>query len=994
MQHYLHGRFAEAIRLLEALIIESPSSELWNDWATAQLGAGNSSLAADGFAKALQLDPTNHAAAINYGVVLCMIGCVGEGKALLERVMDETNETERVQLRAFITSIGNAKAEPTVGDAPPIDPFKTAEERADAPLNVLVIHEFLPHADRHGADLQWMQMLAELRAQGHSVTHIARSDVGRERYEQDVTRLGIRSLTPDAERMCYAGFDTAPGWRLEDLLRRERFDLAILTHWFWNAISVPEHYVEDIRRASPATFIAVLTDDQHGLREKQMADITHRWNDYERVADFSGREMEVYRRADCVLTISDDDARAFRAVEPALRTARMPMIAEIAPEGPTFEEREGLIFLANFDNPANSDAATWFLSEIWPRVRRELPDVELALVGNGLPEDPRFYGPGIVRVGFAPNLAPEFAKRRVAVSPVRFGTGIKTKNLLALAHAVPLVTTKVGADGMNLVNGESALIAGTAEEFAAAVIRAHNDAPLWLHLSALGRRHIAAEFSAARMSRAVRELCEVARAVPPRAYEPDFSWSFRRVEAETPECLTAQPPQRRPSVRLEAYVNYAARLFAEGKYAETLAQLRHFFGLLRGPVKATSLTIRAMELAARCYRELGEDAKASDYEERVRQSCALDGEWKASAKKQRARGSGSPTAAPDFSVIVPTYNRADILRECLEALERQTMAPERFEVIVVDDGSSDATGAMCRDFQSGLLMQYLRQTNAGAGAARRRGVQHSRGKFLLFINDDTIADAELLATHAAAHETYEGERQAVLGDFRFPAQASARALTRFLAESPFLFPQANLAAGVHWDYTKFVTCNTSVRRDAVVGVGSFDAEFRIAEDSELGLRLSRRGYYVRYVPEARATHEHLPFTVADLVRRAKAYGAVHLQLLRKHPGLLGDGSTPYGWLDRKFSEGWRAKLEPRCAEIQEAEEAIAKFDSIDFDEFERGATSGPTLAADVMKMFRRVVPEVYFHHFYSSVLRAWDAEQENAKSRSGPKPTAERDVYL
>ena len=991
MQHYLNGRFAESIRLLEALIIEAPSSELWNDWATAQLAAGNRSLAADGFAQAVQLDPSNHAAAINHGVVLCMIGCVGEGRALLERLMDATNETERVQLRAFIASIGNSKTEVPREAVPDTDVRAESEKPEDKSLNVLVIHEFLPHADRHGADLQWMQMLAELRAQGHSVTHIARSDVGRERYEQDVTRLGIKVLTPDAERMRYAGLDAAPEWRLEELMRRERFDLAILTHWFWNAISIPEHYVEDIRRISPSTFVAVLTDDQHGLREKQMADITHRWNDYERVADFSAREMEVYRRADCVLTISDDDARAFRAVDPGLRTARMPMIAEIAPEGPGFDERAGLIFLANFDNPANSDAATWFLSEIWPRVRRNLSEVELALVGNGLPDDPRFYGPGIVRVGFAPNLAPEFAKRRVAVSPVRFGTGIKTKNLLALAHAVPLVTTQVGADGMNLVNGDSALIADTAEEFAAAVIQAHSDDALWRQLSTLGRRHIASEFSAARMTRAVGELCEMARTVAPRPYEPRFCWSFRRVEAEAPECLTAQPAQRRPTVRVEAYVNYAARLFAEGRHKETLAQLRHFFGLLRGPVKATSLTIRAMEMAAHCYRTLSDEVKASDYEERVRRSCALDGEWKSSAKKQRAHAGA---AVLEFSVIVPTYNRADILRECLEALERQTVAPEHFEVIVVDDGSSDGTSAVCREFRSGFALRYLRQTNAGAGAARRRGVQHSRGKFLLFINDDTVADADLLAVHAATHEKHAGERQAVLGNFRFPAAAESRALTRFLSENPFLFPQVNLAPGVHWDYTKFVTCNASIRRDAVVGVGSFDADFRIAEDSELGLRLSRRGYYVRYVPEARAVHEHLPFTVGDLVRRAETYGAVHLQLLRKHPGLLGDGSTSYGRLDRQFAEEWRAKLAPRCAEIRDAEEAIAKFDSIDFLEFERGAASGPTLAADVMKMFRRVVPEVYFHHFYSSVLRAWEHEQQNALMRSGPKPAAQHDVYL
>ncbi len=175
-------------------------------------------------------------------------------------------------------------------------------------LNVLVIHEFLPHADRHGADVQWMQMLQELRAQGHRVTHIARSDINRERYAPEVTRLGIRVLTPDAERVRFTGLDLPETWRLQELLQSERFDLAILAHWFWNGISIPEHYLQDIRALSPSTYITVLTDDQHGLRELQMARLTNRWCDFERSEDFAAREMEVYRRADCVLTISDDDA--------------------------------------------------------------------------------------------------------------------------------------------------------------------------------------------------------------------------------------------------------------------------------------------------------------------------------------------------------------------------------------------------------------------------------------------------------------------------------------------------------------------------------------------------------------------------------------------------------------------------------------------------------------------------------------------------------------
>jgi GT2 family glycosyltransferase len=70
-----------------------------------------------------------------------------------------------------------------------------------------------------------------------------------------------------------------------------------------------------------------------------------------------------------------------------------------------------------------------------------------------------------------------------------------------------------------------------------------------------------------------------------------------------------------------------------------------------------------------------------------------------------------------------------------------------------------------------------------------------------------------------------------------------------------------------------VTCNLSVKPDAVLAAGSFAARFRVAENSDLGVRLSRKGFCVRYVPEAQAIHLQLPFTIPDLIRRATTYGA-------------------------------------------------------------------------------------------------------------------------
>ncbi len=855
----------------------------------------------------------------------------------------------------------------------------------------------LPHADRHGADVQWMQMLKELRSQGHAVTHIARSDVNRERYQAEVERLGIRVLTPDAERMRCQGKDLPASWNLEGLLREQKFDLAILFHWFWNGISIPEDYMQDIRRLSPSTVIAVLTDDQQGLRELQMAQLTNYWPDFERAEDYKFREMEVYRRADIVLTISDDDARAFRREAPEIVTGRMPMIAEIAAEGPTYEERSNLLFLANFDNLANRDAVNWLIGEIWPLVRRQLPDAKLMLVGNHLTDEPQYRQPGIERVGFAANLAPEFAKSRVAVSPIRFGTGIKTKNLLALAHAVPLVTTTVGADGMNLRDGENALIADTPAGIAEAILRAYTDERLWQRLSACGRKHIAEEFSETRMQAAMRDLAGKARSITPKTYEPDFRWSFRRVEERFPDCVTGAPAPQRPSLRVAAYVNLADEFLMAGNPAAALAQLRHFYGLLRGRVRATSLTIRSVELAAKCYRQLGMDGKAREYETRAEQSCRSEATAAAAAPsngKGKHHSLSPPKPELQFSVVLPTYNRQETLAKCLDALVQQTFPAAGFEVVVVDDGSKDGTAQFCRSYRAPFAFHYVRQANAGAGAARRVGVKQARGQFLLLINDDTMAAPDLLAQHYRAHQDHPNERQLVLGDFSFPPEAMERALTRFLCEGPFLFPQTTMKPGIHWDYTKAVTCNLSVRREAVLAAGSFDPEFRVAEDSELGLRLSRLGYYVRYEPAARSVHEHLPFTMDDLVRRAKAYGATQLRLLRKHPGLLGDGTTQYGWLDETVTDRWRETIEAQKSEIQDAQEALTKFDTVDFREFERLTADGRTMAGDVMRLFRRAVPEVYWHHFFSSMLHAWDRELSHPKIEAIQQRSAATDRFL
>lgn len=497
------------------------------------------------------------------------------------------------------------------------------------------------------------------------------------------------------------------------------------------------------------------------------------------------------------------------------------------------------------------------------------------------------------------------------------------------------------------------------------------------------------------MQEAVRTLTELARHTKPKAYEPDFLWPYLLVEKRFPEVVNGEPAAQRLPLRMARYVSLAAEFLEQREPARALEQLRYIFSHVRGRVPATGLYLRAVQLMSGCYSELGNAEKAAQYAGRIERAVS-NGHFGARpvAESKKGRKVHAPAHAPEFSVIIPTYNRRAVLKDCLDALARQTVRPEVFEVIVVDDGSADETERFCRSYQPKYSFQYLRQLNAGAGAARRREVQHARGQYLLLFNDDTIPAPDLLAEHWKAHQNRQDARQWVLGDFCFPAAAQRRALTRFLAQSSFFFPQTTLRAGEYWEYTYVVTCNLSVKRDAVLAAGSFDARFRVGEDSDLGLRLSRKGFSVLYLPEARATHQHLPFTIPDLIRRGAAYGTNQLAFLRKHPVLLGDGKTFFGMLGAEAADKWRALVKERKQEVERLVATLTRIDSVDFAPFFSMKKGEGTVADEITRLCQRAVPDIYWYYYFLALLRAWDAEAVHPSKASLRAEIVRDEAYI
>ena len=851
---------------------------------------------------------------------------------------------------------------------------ESGDSDTSEPLHVLIVNEMLPQPDRNGSDVRIMQIVRELREQGHQVTYLARNGHLREHYTAALEELGVKVWAHDSERLHYLGVDDPVEWTLEQVLEEGNFDLAILLMWFWSSTSVPEQYMGAIRKQSPNTRIAVLTDDQHGLRELRMAELNGNWTDFERAEDYSMREFEVYRNADIVLSISEDDRRGLLAKDSTLNISLLPMRAELLPDGRGFAEREGILFLGNFANAANRDGADWMLREVWPLVRAQIPSATLSLAGSNFPAGLGSQHEGVKAIGHVPDIQPLLHEHRIFVCPIRFGTGIKTKNLSALGSGLPLVTTTIGAEGMNLRHGHSALIADAADAFAAEIVRSYRDSILWQRLSREGRRHVSVEFGHNRLRVSMRALIDQARAINPSAHNTSYEPSYLTVEKSNPEVLTCRPVRYRNWLRFTGYVQLAEKHLEQNCPRQALEQLRHIFSASRDGILERVIGDQALDLMGRCYSQLGNENKAREYARRKQEA-----EYTRSIVPPQALANVAKRSGPKLSVIIPTHNRASQLTVCLANLAAQSLPADSWEVIVVDDGSTDHTPQVCEEFPSYCRFEYLQQQHTGIGVALRVAVERSRSPYLLFIKDDTVPHPSMLSDHLQAQYTLAGEKAAVLGSRSYPPEAAENALNLFIAQNPLFFVQSVLSPELQAKKFYFMTSNLSIAKEIVLALGSFDAAFETAADIELGVRMHSAGFLLKKLAAITSDHNHLSTSVEEFVCKARRFGKAQAQIFKKHPFLTGDGSGPFGKLDAAAVKKLHQLVKQNRADARERTKELERVNAIDLRPY-INAADGAFKVQSVKQVVKEAVPVVYWTHFFASFLESWQEGKARAVS--------------
>ena len=237
---------------------------------------------------------------------------------------------------------------------------------------------------------------------------------------------------------------------------------------------------------------------------------------------------------------------------------------------------------------------------------------------------------------------------------------------------------------------------------------------------------------------------------------------------------------------------------------------------------------------------------------------------------------------PRLSVVIPCYNSINTVGECISSIQDQTYSKNCYEIIAVDNGSTDGT---CEYLKAKFpMVQLIHSTEKGSGYARNAGIKEARGEFILSTDADCVVDKNWMLHLVSAFETASPDVAAVGGQIK--PYSSKTAVERY---QPAWVSQPDInrvQPGVRYAATP----NAAFRASALKQVGYFDGSVG-HDDTDLGIRLILLGYRIEFTDAATVQHRN-PATLRELYGHRAKYGMRNFSLGRKHPQILGDPLIP------------------------------------------------------------------------------------------------------
>ncbi len=271
---------------------------------------------------------------------------------------------------------------------------------------------------------------------------------------------------------------------------------------------IAEIFIDDIKRHCKSSFLAYFCVDLHYLRKQREYLITKDPAILEEARQWQIREDRIMSKIDCFLTISDDEQKITLERFPERKTVRFPVYYwdDLDKLAPIRDCRSDFLFVGGFAHAPNVDGLKWFLDEVWPKIRKALPEARIHVVGSKAPvEISTRTDSGLVFHGFISDdrLREIYRSSRVVVVPLRYGAGVKGKTIEAMRNGVPIVATTIGIEGLPGLPSE---LTGfdDPQAFAETSIRLHCDGKLWMDHCLSQFTYIRANFSRAQAISSLR----------------------------------------------------------------------------------------------------------------------------------------------------------------------------------------------------------------------------------------------------------------------------------------------------------------------------------------------------------------------------------------------------------------------------------------------------------------------------------------------------------
>jgi cellulose synthase/poly-beta-1,6-N-acetylglucosamine synthase-like glycosyltransferase len=227
---------------------------------------------------------------------------------------------------------------------------------------------------------------------------------------------------------------------------------------------------------------------------------------------------------------------------------------------------------------------------------------------------------------------------------------------------------------------------------------------------------------------------------------------------------------------------------------------------------------------------------------------------------------------PYVSIVIPTYNRGAKLSRCLDSLFNQTYPKDRYEVIIINDGSKDNTEEVLRDYEKKASCGFIwdTQKNQGIAVATNTGISRSKGEFICFTGDDCIPENNWIEQLITG---FDNDLIGAVGGKVVSYQTNTP-IQQFIEDAHVLDQETFIKRNT------LITGSAAYRKQVLVDIKGFDNFLIACVDLDISIKTQILGYKLKYIPDAVVYHDH-PATVKGLFAQQYRNGKGYVQLHRK-----------------------------------------------------------------------------------------------------------------